>query len=83
MSRHPPYTARQREVLAYIARYRALHGYAPTCRELCAHFRWASLNSAACHLKALRRKGALEWSRTQARTVTLTSAGALVAQGVA
>jgi hypothetical protein len=52
-------TARQSEVLRFIIRCEAREQSAPTFRQLCEHFEFASPNSAAIHLKALERKGAV------------------------
>ncbi|NBW22281.1 MAG: hypothetical protein EBR82_81450, partial [Caulobacteraceae bacterium] len=49
----PEITDRQREVLGFIARFYADHGYAVTNRQICKQFNFASPNAAVMHLKAL------------------------------
>jgi repressor LexA len=52
-------TDRQAEILAFIrARYRE-KGYAPTIREIGAHFGIRSTNGVNCHVNRLVAKGAL------------------------
>lgn len=64
-----PATPRQLQVLAYIRKYIAEQGYAPTYREIVKHFRWATPNAAACHVAALVRKGLLRQTRGLSRTL--------------
>lgn len=64
-----PLTDRQREILAWLARYIADHGYSPTLRELCLAFKFVSTEGANCHLRALRKKGWIEWNDRQPRTL--------------
>lgn len=64
-----PLTARQREILAWIDAYIAANGYSPTCRELAEAFGFKGPNGAACHLRPLRKKGAVTWVDGQARTL--------------
>jgi repressor LexA len=64
-----PLTERQREILAWLVRYIAQHGYSPTLRELCLAFGFASPNGAACHLVPLARKGWITWNEKQSRTI--------------
>ena len=49
-------TARQAEVLRYIAESITTRGFAPTVREIMAEFRMTSTNGARDHLAALIRK---------------------------
>lgn len=65
-----PLTARQQEVLRYIARYIGKHGFPPSTNDLCAHFRFTS-NAAADHIRALVRKGALRKAPGVARGISL------------
>lgn len=69
-------TARQLELLRFIASNIRSHGFVPSFREAMAHFGFASTNTVADHLNALERKGLL---RTRAldkrRSYSLTSAG--------
>jgi repressor LexA len=64
-----PLTARQQEILAWLAKYIADHGYSPTIRELCLAFGFASTQGAMCHLEPLRKKGWITWNDGQARTL--------------
>ena len=52
-------TARQREILDYIALFIKENQYAPTLREIGAAMNIASTNGVNDHLEALRRKGYL------------------------
>lgn len=62
-----PLTSIQAKVLDAIRR-RIEHGEsAPTYRDLCEEFGWASTGTARDHLKALARKGVLELSQGLAR----------------
>jgi repressor LexA len=60
-------TARQRDVLAFIASFSAEHGVPPTVREIGARFRMTP-RAAFDHLKALERKGALRRRESAGRT---------------
>ena len=64
-----PLTARQQEILAWLAKYITDHGYSPTVRELCLAFGFGSVNGAMCHLQPLRKKGWITWNENQARTL--------------
>ena len=64
-----PLTPRQQEILAWLAKYIADHGYSPTVRELCLAFHFDSVNGAMCHLHPLRKKGWITWNDGQARTL--------------
>ena len=77
----PEITDRQREVLGFIARFYADHGYALTVREICKQFRFASPNAAVAHLKALRRHDLVTWQSGQARTIRPTEAGVSLLEG--
>jgi repressor LexA len=74
-------TPRQREVLAFIARFYADHGYAVTNRQICRQFKFVSPNAAVTHLKPLRRHGLVTWQSGQARTIRPTQAGLLLLEG--
>ena len=77
----PEITDRQLEVLGFIARFYADHGYALTVRQICKQFRFASPNAAVAHLKALRRHGLATWQSGQARTIRPTEAGLSLLEG--
>lgn len=63
-------TARQRRVLAWIERYLADHGRAPSLAEICTAFRWGvSTNAVAYHLRALELKGCIARERFTPRGI--------------
>ena len=64
-----PLTARQAEVLAFVAGHVADHQRSPTVREISAHFGWTSTNAASDHLKALAAKGYLALDAVVARGI--------------
>ena len=64
-------TTAQQSVLDYITSFSAQHQYPPTMREIAANFGWANPNSAACHLKPLRKKGYIDWEPLLARSITV------------
>lgn len=70
-----PATTRQLEVLSIIERYAAERGYPPTVRELAQRLGFKSLNGAADHLAALKRKGLLAWTPGMSRTYVVTLEG--------
>ena len=53
-------TARQSEILGFISENIVHKGRPPTLREIGSHFGIASPNGVNCHLKALKKKGAIE-----------------------
>ena len=73
MNDHP--TSRQLSVLRFVAQHLAGFGWAPTVRDVCRHFGWASTRAAHDHLEALRRKGLLERGRNAARALSVTAQG--------
>lgn len=52
-------TERQAAILAYMREYQAANGAPPTLREIAEHFKIASTNGVADHLKAMAAKGAV------------------------
>jgi repressor LexA len=74
-------TPRQREVLAFIAKFYSDHGYAVTNRQICKAFKFASPNAAVMHLKALRRRDLVTWQPGEARTIRPTQAGVELLEG--
>ncbi len=60
MSKHPPLTLRQREVLALVEDSIARRGFPPTRAEIAQALGFRSANAAEDHLRALQRKGAIE-----------------------
>ena len=65
-------TTRQKQILDYIGRHRARHGVPPTVREIQSHFRFASPNAAASHLRALEKKKLLKREPGAARALRVT-----------
>ena len=63
---------RQRAVLAAIRASLDTRGYPPTMRELGAELGIASTNGVSDHLRALARKGVLQFDRARARGIRLT-----------
>lgn len=51
---------RQRDVLNFILSYRDEHGTLPSRRNIQAHFKWDSYNSAVDHMNRLIGKGYLD-----------------------
>lgn len=86
---HPPLTARQRDVYAFIRGMILNRGYGPTVREIGAHFGLRTPNAAMNHLKALEKKGlitrepnlsrAIQLAKPPKRTTSLPLAGEVVA----
>lgn len=66
-----PMTARQQEILAYIADCIDSLGYPPSIQEIGRHFGIASTNGVHAHLKTLEKKGIIERS-PKARSIRLT-----------
>lgn len=56
-------TQKQQQVLDFIAGHIQSEDYAPTMREISAHFEWSSPNAAQVHVRALERKGKLRKTR--------------------
>ena len=77
---HEPLTPAQAGLLASI-RERADRGEpAPSYRDLCAEFGWASTGTARDHLQALARKGYITLGGGRARQVRLVESPAAVAR---
>lgn len=77
---HEPLTPAQADLLATI-RDRASRGEsAPSYRDLCEEFGWASTGTARDHLQALARKGYITLSGGRARQVRLVEPPAAVAR---
>lgn len=62
-------TKRQREVLEFIERCVADHGYPPTVRDINDQFGATSPNAAKGHLTRLRAKGFVDWTAGMARSL--------------
>ena len=63
-------TARQNQVLKYIADYVRAHHYPPTIREI-SEFLGISVKGAYDHIKALQKKGRLHLNNNRSRTIEL------------
>lgn len=61
-------TPRQQDVLNWITGFVDTHEFPPSIREIAHHYGWTT-NGAACHLRALRRKGRITWEEHQSRTI--------------
>ena len=57
------------ELLEYIDRYVADHGYSPSIREICAAFGYASTCSVKLRLDKMRRQGLVTFEDMLPRTV--------------
>ena len=69
----PDLTQRQQQILDFLAATHHERGVFPSLREIAAHFRFRSMNAAADHVRALRRKGVLENDPRRARAHRLVS----------
>lgn len=76
-------TPRQQQILDFITSCQRGGFAMPSVREIARHFRMRSPGSVADHLKALRRKGVLENSQGQARSLRVRSALSSLRQPVA
>jgi repressor LexA len=68
-------TARQIEILTFIARFQRINGFVPTRREVGTRFGIASTNGVQDHMHALLRKGLVHKWTKKARTLLLTAEG--------
>jgi len=64
-------TPAQARVLTFIQKRITQIGEAPTRKEICQAFDFASPNAAQAHLKALERKGAITLTGSAARSIRL------------
>lgn len=64
-------TRKQRRLVAFIWRFRSIHGYSPSFREMMGAVKPDTKNPQAwaTHLTALSRKGVVTMSQSAARTV--------------
>ncbi len=63
-------TKRQGEVLDYISGFIDINGFPPTLREIGCNFNF-SFHAAACHLKALEKKGVISTNKGLSRTIKI------------
>ncbi len=68
-----------RVLVGAIARYQAVHGYAPSVRELMTATGLSSTSNVAYWLDACERAGLIARAPRLARAVTLTAAGEAIA----
>ena len=64
-------TLRQEEVLAYIKKYIAVHGYPPAIREICAGVGLNSPATVFVHLKNLEKNGLVRSTNNKFRSLEL------------
>lgn len=67
-------TKRQKEVLDFVTQFIELHGYAPSYREIAAHFSYGSVATVAEHIDSLVAKGMLQKGDNEARSIQLVKA---------
>ena len=66
-----PLTRRQRQILDYLKTYIEEHQYAPSFEEIAAHFSFSSLATVHEHLTNLERKGFINRSHNESRSIEL------------
>ncbi len=66
-----PLTRRQRQILDYLKAYIEEHQYAPSFEEIAAHFSFSSLATVHEHLTNLERKGFINRSHNESRSIEL------------
>jgi repressor LexA len=64
-----PLTRRQKQILDYLQRYIADHGYAPSFEEIAEHFTFRSLATVHEHLTNLERKGYIQRGHNESRAI--------------
>jgi repressor LexA len=69
-----PLTKRQKQVLDFVTQFIELHGYAPSYREIAAHFKYGSVATVAEHIESLVAKGMLQKGDNEARSIQLVRA---------
>lgn len=62
-------TKKQNEVLIYVKKYIAKHGYPPAVREICDGLGLSSPATVHTHLKELEKKGAITKTKSKFRTI--------------
>ena len=70
-----PLTPRQQDVLQWISGFIDTHGFSPSVREIGHAYGWTT-NGVMCHLRSMRRKGAVTWIDGQARTIRVVGCDA-------
>ena len=64
-------TKRQQDILTYVKKYTAKHGYPPTIREICAGVNLSSPATVFVHIKNLEKAGYVKSSNNKFRTLEL------------
>ena len=64
-------TPRQQEILTYIKKYSAMHGYPPAIREICAGVGLSSPATVFVHIKNLEKNGFIKSTNNKFRTIEL------------
>ena len=64
-------TPRQHEILTYIKKYSAMHGYPPAIREICAGVGLSSPATVFVHIKNLEKNGFIKSTNNKFRTIEL------------
>lgn len=65
---------RQKDTHQAIVAFWATHGYGPSIRELGIALGGINNNAVVCHLRALKKKGAILWDPVKARSIRAVSA---------
>ncbi|MFQ6046270.1 MAG: transcriptional repressor LexA [Gemmatimonadales bacterium] len=66
-----PLTRRQKQILDFLQDYLTTHGYAPSFEEIAEHFSFRSLATVHEHLSNLERKGYIQRSYNESRSIQL------------
>ena len=66
-----PITDLQKQLLEYIRQYIQKHGYAPTQMEMMRDLGYKNPQPIYQRLRALKRKGFIDWKQHKARTITI------------
>lgn len=64
-------TGKQTEVLNFIKKYTAMHGFPPSIREICAGLGLSSPATVHAHLKNLEKAGVIKTSNNKFRTIEI------------
>ncbi len=69
--RHQPVDDKDRRILAFLGRFQADHGYAPSVREICEGTEISSNSVVSLHLEKLASLGCVTWQKGLSRTIHL------------
>ncbi|MBN8472361.1 hypothetical protein JYJ95_38150 [Corallococcus exiguus] len=72
-------TQRQQEVLAYVHAFKQDRGVAPSAREVCERFGWASLRAATDYFERLEQRRLLKRLPNVHRGLVITESGEAMA----